>query len=161
MHETISEKAAAAVGLSASAAKTLGRLVCHVDDNTQGTDPQSTHQHAMAAYFGDGQWESCESAYEGTKLLLQQFMQSGNVVNALHLLQDQWAAGHVGYQGWGGVDVWPAGSSPFMHFVGDVFPSATAVNNATQSSIKFLKDAQNQKFQDPSAYLPDTCACQK
>jgi RHS repeat-associated protein len=138
--------------------ETLAQQVCDVDKDPggQGTDPQFTHQHAMAGRKRNGQFESCGQAYDGTRKLLQHFIDTGDLSHALHLIQDQWPVGHR-YQPWGGLWDWEPGTAPLEHLIGDYFPSSDVVNGAESASANFVKNFLNHSLGDAADYLHDFC----
>ncbi|MDP9054306.1 MAG: hypothetical protein M3N93_08400, partial [Acidobacteriota bacterium] len=125
----------------------LGLGVAAADLGTQGTDPSSTHIHAMAATFGQ-HVETCSEAYAGS--LLQLRVATSDALNgdsvarefAIHEIQGSYAPGHQ-YKPWLG------GLPSAAHVRGDATKSSAAVAATRQ----YLMDIKNHAVKSPATYL--------
>jgi RHS repeat-associated protein len=156
-HRSITLGAAIYVGYPGDLER-LGWQICGVDDEPDASSPspEFTHRHSMAGRKRGNQFERCDAAYEGTRALLGDLIRTADVAHILHILQDQWAAGHR-FMPWGGFSNWPQGTSPGGHLMGDLFPSNDALVGASMVTRRFLFDFMNGHVGNPGDYLMNFC----
>ncbi len=154
-HRVISREAGEAAGLSPEAAQALANAVADVDyrPGSQGTDAASANTHAMSGRKPHRRlrWQRCDEAYQGTQDQIQQAMNSGDIPQALHTIQDAWSPSHQGYPRWYGIP------TP-VHVWGDTFPPQFNVTQALINSTQFLEDLAAFRSGgpplNPANYLP-------